>query len=125
MFTILLDVRDVKILQQIKDFFGVGNITTDNGRVRYRVSSKKDLEVIIEHFKKYPLKTQKLVDYLCFCAGYDLYSQGKHLTNEGFIELLKLKANINKGISKELNKAFPNIKPVVRPEIKNQIVDPN
>jgi hypothetical protein len=39
MFTILLDVRDVKILQQIKDFFGVGNITTDNGRVRYRVSS--------------------------------------------------------------------------------------
>ena len=123
MFTIVLDERDEEILKQIKEFFGVGNITTDNGRVRYRVSSKKDLVVIIEFFKKYPLKTQKLADYLCFRDAYDLYSQGKHLTNEGFIEILKLKANINKGLSKELNKAFPNIKPVVRPEIKNQIVD--
>ena len=117
MFTKVLDERDEEILKQIKEFFGVGIITTDYGRVRYRVSSKKDLVVIIEFFKKYPLKTQKLADYLCFRDAYDLYSQGKHLTNEGFIEILKLKANINKGLSKELNKAFPNIKPVVRPEI--------
>jgi hypothetical protein len=42
---------------------GVGQIYNNgNGAYQYRVYSMKDLSVIIAHFDKYPLLTQKLAD---------------------------------------------------------------
>ena len=37
---------------------------------QYRVSSLSNLQVIIEHFDKYPLITQKQADYLLFNKLY-------------------------------------------------------
>jgi len=34
--------------------------------VKYRVSSIKDISILINHLDKYPLKTQKRADYLLF-----------------------------------------------------------
>lgn len=55
-------MKDEALLNQIKDFFGVGNIrhNKSNNSVRYSVTKIKDLRnVIIPHFLKYPLITQK------------------------------------------------------------------
>lgn len=67
MFQITLHKKDFKLLEQIKNHFqGVGNIYIKkaNEAVEYKVGSKKDLKVLIDHFDKYPLITQKLADYL-------------------------------------------------------------
>jgi hypothetical protein len=60
-FKLKLHSRDRALLENIRNYFGqVGNITTrKDGYIEYIVSSKKDLEVVINHFDSYPLITQK------------------------------------------------------------------
>lgn len=83
-----------------------------------------DLKLIINHFDNYPLITKKWSDYILFKMAFDLISSGKHLTEAGFNELLSIKASINKGLSKELSKDFPNIIPIERPIVKDQTITP-
>ena len=64
-FSICLHKKDKAILEYIKSNLGVGNITLHgkNG-IQYTVSSLPDLiNVIIPHFDKYPLLTQKRADF--------------------------------------------------------------
>lgn len=83
----------------------------------FQVTSLEDLVIILEHFKLYPLKTQKYADYLLFQKAFVIIKEKKHLTIEGLLELISIRASLNKGLSENLKKAFPNIKPVVRPEV--------
>ena len=56
MFTIGLDLKDLDILVQIKDFFKTGNIyISKKGVVYYTVGSVKDIvKYIIPYFDNYP-----------------------------------------------------------------------
>jgi hypothetical protein len=55
------------LLELIRTSLGVGQIYKHGkDSIQLRVSSVKDLQVIIDHFDKYPLITQKLADYLLF-----------------------------------------------------------
>jgi hypothetical protein len=48
------------LLEQVKNFFGAGEIhTKTSDSLSYSVKSMADLAVIIDHFEKYPLITQK------------------------------------------------------------------
>lgn len=63
---------------------GVGNITKQGkDSIQYRVTSSKDLAVIVDHFDKYPLITHKWIDYVLFKQGFELILAKKHLTKEG------------------------------------------
>ena len=81
-FTIGVHKKDLGLLMSIKNFFNgvgfIGKLADDS--VQYRVTSLKDLEVLIAHFDKYPLMTQKLADYTLFRLVYELVSTKKHLT---------------------------------------------
>jgi len=81
-FWLSLHERDKVILEQIKNYFGVGNITKhySNKILSYRISSTKDLAKIIDHLDQYPLITQKLADYELFKEGYNLVINKQHLT---------------------------------------------
>jgi hypothetical protein len=47
--------------------------------------------------------------------------QGRHLTIEGLNKIISIKAVLNKQeISDSLNLAFPNIEPILRPDIKDR-----
>lgn len=85
----------------------------------FQVTKLGDLFFILEHFKLYPLITQKYADFLLFKKAFDIIKDKKHLTIEGLHELISIRASLNKGLSDRLKKAFPNIKPVVRPEVSN------
>lgn len=74
--------------------------------------------------EKYPLITQKLVDYQLFKCVVDLMNRKEHLTPAGLQEIVNLKASINRGLSDTLKSAFPNTKPVVRPVVVNQESNP-
>lgn len=117
-FAISLHKKDLSLLKGIKDFFAVGNISLmGNDAIQYRVESLEGLALIINHFDNYPLITKKLADYTIFKLAYLLIKNKSHLTEKGLLELVALKAVLNKGLSLDLSKAFPNIIPSLRPEV--------
>jgi len=94
-------------------------------KVVYRVESFKELEIIINHFEKYPLVTAKLSDFLIFKQCFELIKQGKHLTEKGLLKIRSLKANLNLGLPHNLIEAFPKIVPITKPDyIFKGIPDP-
>jgi asparagine synthetase A len=83
---------------KIKYFFNeVGSITfsKDNG-VMYRVNKLDDiLNVIIPHFDKYSLITQKQSDYKTFKNIVELIYKGENLNKNGVTKILNLKVLLN------------------------------
>nr|QBM09656.1 hypothetical protein [Dactylella sp.] len=127
-FEINIMKKDLSILESIMSYLGVGKIYhKSNGSCVYNVRSIEEISVIIAHFDKYPLITQKHADFLLFKAVFEIIKNKDHLTEKGFHRVLALKASINKGLSAELTKAFPNIIPVVRPQFScdSKVTEPN
>ena len=59
-FQIGLHLKDLALLEQIQLFFGVGKISKLGAEsVQFRVYALEDLKVILHHFDKYPLLTNK------------------------------------------------------------------
>lgn len=110
-FSINQHVKDFSILLEIKEIFGVGNISSSEKTAIYQVNSTKDLvNVIIPHFEFYPLLTKKRADFLLFKSAIELIIQQKHKHIEGLHKLIGIKASLNKGIfNEELNSAFNKI----------------
>ena len=86
--------------------------------VQYQVESFKELQVIVDHFNKYPLVTEKASDYLIFKQCFEIIKQREHLTEKGLLNLIGLKSSLNWGLSDSLKEAFPNVTLVNRPEYK-------
>jgi hypothetical protein len=99
-FRIHLHSKDAAILYKIQSFFGgIGsvNINTKDQSVSFNVKKLEDIvNVIIPHFIKYPLRTNKLVDFnICFYPPIYIYiyrrgrecvelkSKKEHLTQSG------------------------------------------
>jgi hypothetical protein len=120
-FAIQLHERDIATLYRIKSFFGVGTIVVNKkrGHANYAVRNVKDIySFIIPHFNKYPLLTQKQADFELFQTIVNLIIQNQHTTPDGLKKIVELRASLNKGISGELAKNFPNIQPVERPKVE-------
>lgn len=114
-FKIELHVQDILLLYKIQDYFGVGSVTQYGKVARYYTSSIKDLiNVIIPHFTKYPLHTQKGADFILFKLAALLIEKGEHLTRCGLQQIVNFKASINWGLSDVLKQAFPNTIPYPR-----------
>ena len=108
-FLITLHSKDLEVLECIKNYFKVGEITKQSSQAahRLRISSVKDLAVIIDHFNKYPLITSKWADFELLKQVFYLILKKEHLTIEGFQKIVGIKASMNRGLSYELKVAFP------------------
>ena len=105
------------LLKEIQAYFGgIGRITEGKNNCGYYVSSIEELTtVIIPHFIKYPLITQKLADFLLFKFVINMVNNKEHLTMKGLQKILAVKASINLGLNDELKAAFPDTVPTLRP----------
>jgi hypothetical protein len=114
------------LIKKIKEFFGVGNIAIDrvNGFAIYYVRSLKALNVILAHFIIFPLITQKRADFELFQSAIEIISRKEHLTPVGLQEIVNIKASLNRGLSENLVKAFPDTIPVERPKVDLNVTDP-
>ena len=113
-FSITLHIKDLALLESIKNYLGVGNISKSGKKaVTFGVDSIKEIPRIINHFDQYPLITQKLSDYLIFKQCFNIIKQGNHLTEIGLLEIIALKSNLNLGLPIKIKEAFPNV-----PEVK-------
>ena len=118
-FIIKLHKKDLSILEDIKKTLHIGKIRKSGENcVQYVVESFKELQVIVNHFDKYPLVTAKVTDFLLFKQCFEMIKNGEHLTEEGFLKIVTLKSSLNWGISDKLTKAFPVVIPVNRLEYK-------
>ena len=118
-FQIGLHSRDIGLLIQIKSFFkDVGIIRKNRISVSYKVRNLNDiLKVIIPHFNKYPLITQKQSDFIIWKNIVNLISKGEYLNKEGLTQIIKLKASLNNGLPDKLKILLPNIIKVEKPKI--------
>jgi hypothetical protein len=64
------------------------------------------MQLIIDHFDKFPLITNKLKDYKLFKLAYILFQKKEQLTIEGIKNLVSIKSQMNLGLSLEL--LFPD-----------------
>ncbi len=117
------------MLERIKSHFGVGSIrfSKANNCAIYSVQSVKDISnVIILNFDKFPLLTQKRADFELFKEVVDLINKKEHLTIEGLHKIVAIRGSINRGLSSELKRGFPDIVASGRPIVPSQkIMDPS
>ena len=117
LFLIKLHIKDIAILELIKHTLMVGKIRTNGtNSVQYIVESIKELQVIVDHFNKYSLVTQKASDFLIFKQCFEIIKQREHLTEKGFFKLIGLKSSLNWGLSEKLQQTFPHVSLVERPK---------
>ncbi len=117
---------DKNLKYNLQSYFGVGNIKEDNNKnaIIFYVNSIRDLfSVIIPHFDRYPLITQKKADFQLFKLALQLINEGAHLKLEGLIKILSIKASMNKGLSDKLKIEFTDIIPIQRPLIEDQTIN--
>jgi hypothetical protein len=105
-FVVTQHQRDLKLLHQIKAFFGCGVVRTLNDNsCCYRVWEINLLaEKILPFFEKHQLKSMKKVDFMRFRKVVRLMLDNKHLTKEGLEEIRKIKAKEFKIESSPLRK---------------------
>lgn len=119
-FSIGLHKKDLAILEKIKLFFGVGGISSKGANgIQFYVNSPKDLLIIENHLEKFPLLTQKQVDFILFKNIMEFIRRKEHLTKEGLNEIVSWKAAMNKGLPNSLKEAFSDVIPKNRPIADN------
>lgn len=118
-FQINLHRKDQALLEQIPKLFYLGNIYNSPTASRYYVSSVKDLEIIIKHFNKYTLLSQKRSYFELLKQAFVLVKNKEHLSRLGLEKIIAIKASMNNGLSKELKVNLPDIVPVERLIVEN------
>jgi LAGLIDADG endonuclease len=124
-FSIALHKRDMRILEDLQAYFGGAGSIRKNGKdtFKFRIESLELISnLVIPHFDKYPLVTQKLGDYLLFKTVVGMMKAKEHLTDAGIKKIVAIKASMNNGLSAYLYVALPNLKPVPRPIVENKKV---
>ena len=76
-FAIALHVKDKALLQYIQSHLGVGKIYKHGPKaLQFRVKSFKELDTVINHFKMYPLMTNKCSDFKLFIISWNNETKG-------------------------------------------------
>ena len=119
--------KDKPVLVAIQKFLGVGKIyRLGPSAVQLKVRLIKELKVIIDHFDKYPLITQKRSDFNFLKMVVEKIKKKEHLTLDGLLKCVGMRTSMNRGLSAKLNLAFPDVVPVKRPFVElPQTIDPD
>lgn len=115
----------MRILEDLQAYFGGAGSIRKNGKdtFKFRIESLELISnLVIPHFDKYPLVTQKLGDYLLFKTVVGMMKAKEHLTDAGIKKIVAIKASMNNGLSADLYVPLPNLKPVPRPIVENKKV---
>jgi hypothetical protein len=103
-FVVTQGAQSIGCLHELESFFGVGQVLGnkryDNHRehlFRYVVRRRADLiSVIIPFFRAHPLHTSKQRNFERFAECVELVGQGRHLTSEGMLEIVRIAETMNR-----------------------------
>lgn len=114
------------MLHLVQKFFGVGKVYhhADIEEATYRVSSVKELDVIVRHFDAYPLLTKKLSDFLLFRRVLDIMKLKEHLKAEGILKIANIKASMNTKLEIDMLNIIPVDLPLL-PQVTVGSINPH
>ena len=98
-------------MKRIKAYFGdTGTIVSFSDMCAFRVSSPEQIfKKILLHLAlprpKYPLISQKHIDYLLFKEIVEMMLRGEHLQKDGLQTIVNIRASLNLGFSQVLKKS--------------------
>ena len=100
-FSIYQHSRDSLLLKILINFLECGYVEIPSTRLhsaKFVVYKFSDItEKLLPFFKKYPLRTVKLLDFDDFIKVSDLMKEGSHLTKEGIEKISLIKKGMNVG----------------------------
>ena len=108
-FSISQHKRNLNVLKDIQEYFGVGYIrfSKRDNNYKYEVRSIGDLsQAIIPHFKKYPLRTAKLGDFLIFVNILFEMTKGSHLNKMKLKDIVKKAYLMNESGKRKFKRAY-------------------
>lgn len=103
-FRITLCEKDRKILEEIRETLGVGQIYVQKRSLihpekqdiaQYYTNSLKECFQIKEFFQRQKFYTRKGADFQIWCKALGLIQSGRHLEKEGLLELCRLRDQMN------------------------------
>lgn len=97
-FSIGQNTSRPEVLNLFLQYFKCGSLRPNRGdnTVKFEIRSLKPLlEVVIPHFKKYPLISSKRKDFEKFVAICNLLAENQHLTPDGFRKIVDLAFGMN------------------------------
>jgi hypothetical protein len=103
-----LHVKDLPILLSFKDTLGVGTVRTKGKVTSYTVKTFKDIAVIVNLFKLYPLVSSKYLVYQYWLQAYNIKATKEHFNYQGMTKRAALKILTTFGLSDSLKEAFPD-----------------
>jgi len=130
-FGICMHIRDLKLIKDIQTFFKVGTCKQSRLFCSFDVNSIKELEIIIDHFKHYPLQSSKRYAFYIFLTIFNIYKNKEHLTREGFLLAIAYINILNKNIKQDvivsiikIHGSLPNL---ILPPVQyiDKIINPN
>jgi LAGLIDADG endonuclease len=98
-FRVVQHQRDVALLEQLREFFGCGQITVNHGdRKELRIRGLTELsERVVPFFRAHQLRTVKRSSFDCFAEVLILMQRGDHLHPEGLARIRELAGRMNRG----------------------------
>ncbi len=108
-FAVTQGEQSVSCLEDIREFFGVGQVLVnkryDNHRehlYRYVVRKRDDLlGTVIPFFRRHPMRSSKQCNFEKFASCVELIASGRHLTQEGLIEIVQIAETMNRRKSRQ------------------------
>jgi len=97
-FRVVQHARDLDVLHALKRFFGFGRVCRNHDeRWEFRVRRLEHLREVARFFSEHQLRTKKRVDASKFKDVLRMMDDGRHLTESGLKEIVKLAASMNTG----------------------------
>jgi hypothetical protein len=111
-FRIVQHQRDIKLLYELKKFFQAGVVRVNHDdRYELRIRSLKHInQIVIPHFERYPLETQKKFDFIKFKKVINLMNQNQHLEIDGLKKIIQISSKMNRGQKDKALKILSELK---------------
>jgi hypothetical protein len=83
-------------MESFKKFFGCGNTYINRTTINFTVTNFKEIyTIVIPFFKKYKIIGVKHLDFLDWVKVANIINKKRHLTKEGFDEIIRIKGQMN------------------------------
>lgn len=109
-FRIVQHEKDIQILYALKKFFQCGVVRKNHeDRFELRIRKLDCLIKVVEFFEKHPLRTKKNADFKKFARIIRWMKEGKHLTADGLISILKTSSAMNRSDKPKANEILAEL----------------
>ena len=105
-FRVVQHASDEQILHRMRSYFQFGDVRVNHGdRKEFRVRGMKNLNEIVQFFRKNSLQTKKRKDFELFSEVIEMMNRKEHLTSAGIRKIAETASRMNRKVEPEYLKS--------------------